>query len=583
MAHWLGACKPSGDENTFGEMTTHELHREMTAQGLSVSQGLLEDLIRSGLYEDTFERLSEILTECAGHAETAFQKDRRRARLSLAWDRVVEQVEMHRDRPGWVDALPDFEGEKVVDGERLEMAAWDFGKVRRRRPSAVLRPKGTEDVVRAVQFCRAEGIPLSPRGFAHSAGAQMQAQGGLVIDMKSMGNVCSLTDSHIEVEGGAGWDVVLQVAMERGLTPPIVTDWLKVSVGGTISMGGFGFMSFWRGTQMDHLLELEVVTGHGEVVRCGPKVHRDLFDAVRGTHGTFGIITKAKIPLEPAPEKVRLVQACYGSLPAMMRDIERHTRERSSHLIHAFAAAKSRASIVTKMNSTEAMPLADEDVDRALRDVAGDWVYNLELVDFVGGPHDEGSSGVVEKELANEPGLSHAWEMDWKSFCFRVPPLVLEEQFRGAAPHPELCSWVPLNEEGLGLLDAEFNRLRPQQDIGDGPVLFFPLKTALVKAPWFRLPDTEYCLFWGLLRRADPATPDRIAELMADNEAVYQRLRSAGGERYLPDTPPENREFWRRHFGPVWSDLVLARRKWDPDHVLASSFGVFLTPDPDLS
>jgi len=147
MAHWLGACKPSGDENTFGEMTAVELYREMTAQGLSVSQGLLEDLIRSGLYEDTLERLSEILTECAGHAETAFQKDRRRARLSLAWDRVVEQVEMHRDRPGWVDALPDFEGEKVVDGERLEMAAWDFGKVRRRRPAAVLRPKGTEDVM----------------------------------------------------------------------------------------------------------------------------------------------------------------------------------------------------------------------------------------------------------------------------------------------------------------------------------------------------------------------------------------------------------------------------------------------------
>ncbi|MBK12658.1 MAG: hypothetical protein CL849_03925 [Crocinitomicaceae bacterium] len=560
-----------------------ELHRAMTAQGLSVSQDFLEGLICSGLYQDAIERLSAVLAENMGHVESGFEQDFRRTRLSLAWDGFMEEVEMRHTRPDWVGCLPDFEGEVVVDGERLEMAAWDFGKVRRRRPAAVLRPKGTEDVVRAVQFCRAEGISLSPRGFAHSAGAQMQAKGGLVIDMKSMGNVCSLTDSHIEVEGGTGWDVVLQVAMERGVTPPIVTDWLKVSVGGTISMGGFGFMSFWRGTQMDQLLELEVVTGNGDVVRCSPIANRDLFDAVRGTHGTFGIITKAKIPLEPAPEKVRLVQACYGSLSNMMRDIERHTRERSSHLIHAFAAAKSKASIVTKMNSTEAMPLADEDVDRALSDVAGDWVYNLELVDFVGGPHGGLSSILTEKELANEPGLSHAWEMDWESFCFRVPPLVLEEQFRGAAPHPELCSWVPLNEEGLALLDAEFNRLRPQQDIGEGPVLFFPLKTSLVKAPWFRLPDTEYCLFWGLLRRADPATPDRIAELMADNEAVYQRLRTVGGERYLPDTPPENREFWRSHFVPVWSDLVLARQKWDPDHVFASSFGVFLTPDPDLS
>ena len=98
-------------------MTPVELYRAMTAQGLSVSQDLLDALVCSGLYEDKIEGVRAILSEDAGQLEGGFQKDRRRARLSLAWDRVMEQVEMHRDRPDWVDALPDFDGEVVVDGE----------------------------------------------------------------------------------------------------------------------------------------------------------------------------------------------------------------------------------------------------------------------------------------------------------------------------------------------------------------------------------------------------------------------------------------------------------------------------------
>ena len=133
-------------------------------------------------------------------------------------------------------------------------------------------------------------------------------------------------------------------------------------------------MSFWRGTQMDHLLELEVVTGEGERVVCSRERNADLFDAVKGIHGKFGIITRAKIPLEPAPERVRLVQACYGNLRAMYRDFDRHTQDQSTDLIHAFAAERSRSSIVTRMNSTEAIAFEEEDVDRLLTADSGSWV-----------------------------------------------------------------------------------------------------------------------------------------------------------------------------------------------------------------
>lgn len=554
-------------------MTPQRLLKELQRWGFEPSSDVLAGTSTSTLDPSLLDDLTRALEGTVGGDFASTEEQG--ARISLALDAVHNATDLKRTAPEWVQRLPAFDGEVILDGEPIERAAWDYGKVRHRTPAAVLRPAHADDVARAVRFCRREGIGLSPRGFAHSAGGQMQVHGGLVLDMKSMQRVLAMEDNWVEVEAGAGWDVVLSAAMDKGRTPPIVTDWLKVSVGGTISMGGFGFMSFWRGTQMDHLLELEVVTGTGETVRCSAGRNPDLFGAVKGTHGKFGIITKARIPLEQAPESVRLVQACYAGLGDMYRDFERHALGRSTDLIHAFAAERTRGSIVTRMNSTEALDVEPAAVDRLLEDGSSRWVYNLELVDFIGGPHGDRHPPVSTAELHCAEGLVDAWEMDWKSFCFRVPPLVLEEQFRGAAPHPELCAWVPMTTEGLALLEAEFKRMDPARDVGNGPVLFFPLRTDKVNAPFFRLPASEHCLFWGLLRRAEPASHDRIAQLMGDNETLFSRIRDIGGARYLPDTPPDTRAFWTAHFGERWGEIQAARERWDPDRVFASSFGNF--------
>ena len=562
-----------GTTGNFNAMSTTNLCAALARWGIHAAP----DAVRMAKeVPDCAQALADLRAELESGAQCdpgAWQGTQ--AAISLAWDAVLERLVAGSPSPDWLHKLPQFDGEVISSGEAIERAAWDYGKVRNRMPAAVLRPEHTRDVAAAVRFCMKEGISLSPRGFAHSAGGQMQVHNGLVVDMKSMQRVVAMGEDWCEVEAGAGWDVVLRAAMDRGLTPPIVTDWLKVSVGGTLSMGGFGFMSFWRGTQMDHVLELEVVTGKGEVMRCSASQNAALFRAVMGTHGKCGIITRARIPLEPAPDSVRLVQACYPDVSSMYTDFERHTQHQSTDLIHAFAAERSRSSIVTRMNSTEALSFAPEDVGRLLSDQSSRWVFNLELVDFIGGPHAGRHPLVKVDELQCAPGLAEAWEMDWVSFCFRVPPLVLEEQFRGAAPHPELCAWVPMNEQGVSLLQAEFERMDPLADVGNGPVLFFPLRTETVGAPFFRLPDSEHCLFWGMLRRAEPGTRSRIAELMGANEALFGRIRSIGGERYLPDTPPDTEEFWRTHFGEQWTDLSAARDEWDPQRVFGGSFGPF--------
>ena len=477
----------------------------------------------------------------------------------------------------WIERLPTFEGEVAVEGRWLDIAELDFGKVRRQRPFAVLKPASTSDVVTAVKFCRSEKIPLAARGHAHSAGGQMMVKGGFVIDMKSLDAICEISDEHMVVEGGIAWSKVLEAAVERGRTPPVVTDWLSVSVGGTVSMGGFGFMSFHRGTQMDHIIELEVVTGAGDVITCSPTVNNDVFDAVRATHGQFALITKATIPLETAPISVRMVQAAYGSVNDMLEDIDRLSKHQDVDLIHGFAAEKTPQSVMTRMNSTDPMNLEIDIVESALDGVEGDWVYNLEISDLQG-PGFQGPR-IDVSQLKHLPGCIDIWEISWKEFCFRLPPLILEEQHQGEAPHPEITVFVPFNDGGFELMASEFDRLHPVEDIGGGPVLFFPLDSTHITAPYLRLPEEERSFFLGLLRRAEPPTAERIQEQIDDNESLFSRVLEVGGVRYLPDTVPERLEFWQAHFDDLWPQLKSLKSRFDPDGILIGSFGQYLLMD----
>ena len=92
---------------------------------------------------------------------------------------------------------------------------------------------------------------------------------------------------------------------------------------------------------------------------CSASQGKELFDAVRGTHGQFGIITRARIPLEVAPEAVRMLQVCYGSLRNLLEDMRRIVREGEANLVHGFAAEKSIDSVATRMNSKDAMSLSE--------------------------------------------------------------------------------------------------------------------------------------------------------------------------------------------------------------------------------
>nr|CAB3483171.1 unnamed protein product [Digitaria exilis] len=209
-------------------------------------------------------------------------------------------------------------------------AATDFGGMVSAIPAAVVRPASSDDVANAIRAAAlTAGLTVAARGNGHSVSGQAMADGGLVLDMRALRRpqmqlVVSPDGARFaDVPGGALWEEVLHWGVKtHGLAPASWTDYLRLTVGGTLSNAGVSGQSFRYGPQVSNVAELEVVTGDGECRVCSPSSHPDLFFAVLGGLGQFGVITRARIPLRRAPRWVRWARVVYASFAEYTADAE---------------------------------------------------------------------------------------------------------------------------------------------------------------------------------------------------------------------------------------------------------------------
>src|SRR5690606_37066162 len=123
-----------------------------------------------------------------------------------------------------------------------------------------------------------------------------------------------------EVDAGAPWKVLVAATVLRGLAPAVLVVFIGLCIGGTLSMGGIS-SGFDRGAQIDHVVELEIVTGRGEIVRCSEDRNAHLFEAALGGLGQFGIITRAVVELVPAMPRAVTYQLIYFDDASMFEDL----------------------------------------------------------------------------------------------------------------------------------------------------------------------------------------------------------------------------------------------------------------------
>jgi FAD/FMN-containing dehydrogenase len=272
-----------------------------------------------------------------------------------------------------------------------------------------------------------------------------------------------------------------------------LTDYLELSVGGTLSAGGIGGAAHQHGLQVDNVMEMEVLTADGQIRTC--TAGDELFDLVRGGWGDHGIILGAKIRLIPAHTHARRYVLRYSGLPQFLAD--------------------------------QRLLMAGRRFDYLEGQAKPGWVYEIEAVSYHTPP-------TAPFELPG--GLSYdrieaVEDLTYFDFLNRVAE---GEQFLRQIgdwdrPHPWADLMLPdtaIDEFLTGLM-AEMTI----EDLGEnGVFLIYPFDTTVARAPQPRLPETPTAFLVALLRTA--ADEDALTRMLAINDDLRRRTLAAGGTVY---------------------------------------------------
>jgi FAD/FMN-containing dehydrogenase len=178
-------------------------------------------------------------------------------------------------------------------------------------PDVIVRAAGTADVVDAVRHAREHGMPIAVRGGGHSIAGLSSPDRGLLIDLADMRGVhVDAANRRATVQGGALWGDLDRETQAFGLVAPggVVSD---TGVGGLTLGGGYGWVRRRYGLSVDQLVGAQVVTADGRVLTASEEEHADLFWALRGGGGNFGVVTSFEFALNPLPPVVAFSATLY--------------------------------------------------------------------------------------------------------------------------------------------------------------------------------------------------------------------------------------------------------------------------------
>jgi FAD/FMN-containing dehydrogenase len=183
------------------------------------------------------------------------------------------------------------------DGYDEVRAVWN-GMIDR-RPAVIARCVDVPDVVTALEVVRRTGVIVAVRGGDHSTAGNAVCDGGLMIDLSLMKRIeVDPVGRTARVQPGVRWSEFDAAAQEHGLATTGGTN-SDTGVAGLTLGGGLGWLAGKYGLACDNLLEAEVVIANGDVVRTNGQEHPDLFWALRGGSGNFGVVTSFTFRLHP--------------------------------------------------------------------------------------------------------------------------------------------------------------------------------------------------------------------------------------------------------------------------------------------
>jgi FAD/FMN-containing dehydrogenase len=173
-----------------------------------------------------------------------------------------------------------------------------------RRPAIIVQCRNSNDVSHAIKFARENGLELSIRGGGHNIAGNAACDHGVMIDLSTMKNVrVDVQKQRAYVEPGATLEDFDKAAQAHGLATPVGIN-STTGIAGLTLGGGFGWLTRKYGMTIDNLVSAQVVTADGNQIRASATENADLFWAIRGGGGNFGVVTEFEFELHPVGPEV---------------------------------------------------------------------------------------------------------------------------------------------------------------------------------------------------------------------------------------------------------------------------------------
>jgi FAD/FMN-containing dehydrogenase len=230
-------------------------------------------------------------------------------------------------------SIPGFQGRVITPGDAdYDTARKVWNGAIDHRPAVIAQCLGAQDVAAALGYARSAGLEVSVRGGAHNFAGNAVWPGALTIDLSAMARVdVNPGERRVRCEGGALLSGLDAATQEYGLAVPSGTI-SHTGVGGLTLGGGFGWLTRDHGLSVDNLESVRMVLADGRIVDASEESHPDLFWAVRGGGGNFGVVAEFTFrahpvgplvnmgmlfwPIDQGTEALRLIRDVLAKLPA---------------------------------------------------------------------------------------------------------------------------------------------------------------------------------------------------------------------------------------------------------------------------
>lgn len=425
------------------------------------------------------------------------------------------------------------------DARGLYVTGFDF------RPAAIVRVADAADVARAVRFAAAEGLELAVRSGGHSLAGHSGTNGGLVVDLTAMRTM------DVDASGRTAWadagttaGVYTRAVGEHGLATGF-GDAPTVGIGGITLGGGVGFLHRAYGLTIDSVLAAEVVTADGEIVRTDAGSHPDLFWAIRGGGGNFGVVTRFRYRLHAVDNVLGGMMILPGT-PTVLDGL----------LAELVAAEDDLSAMVAVMIAPPIPGFPPE--------IHGKPVIMALLVHC-------GDPAAGERALAPIRALA-------TPIVDAIHPMPYARIYdaEGGPPHPVAMAGrtMFLDNFDLAAAEAVFDGLR-RSTAGMSVVQFRPLGGAVA-----RVPDDATAFphrnrqFISLVGAMYERSEEREAH-EAWAEGLAGRLRGEDGAAYIGFLSDVDSKGVREAYGPAaWDRLRAVKRRYDPTNLFRRNHNV---------